>query len=104
MSDFTVIGLVAMGSAVARALLKAGRSVTVWNRTAEKSQPLIAEGAQATPDLARAIAASGKIIICLPDYVTAADLLDRTATRPLLKGRMVIQLSTATPKEAAAST
>ena len=103
MSDITVIGLGAMGAALARALLKAGRSATVWNRTAEKMQPLVGEGAQAASDIAGAITASNKIIICLPDYVTTSDLLDRPAIRPLLKGRTVIQLSTATPKDAAAS-
>lgn len=36
MSDISVIGTGAMGSALARALLKAGREVTVWNRSPEK--------------------------------------------------------------------
>lgn len=103
MSDIAVIGLGAMGAALARALLKAGREVTVWNRTAEKMQPLVGEGAQAASDIAGAITASNKIVICLPDYVTTSDLLDRPAVRPRLKGRTVIQLSTATPKDAAAS-
>jgi 3-hydroxyisobutyrate dehydrogenase-like beta-hydroxyacid dehydrogenase len=45
MSDMTVIGMGAMGAAFARTLLAAGRSVTVWNRTPEKMQPLVALGA-----------------------------------------------------------
>jgi 3-hydroxyisobutyrate dehydrogenase-like beta-hydroxyacid dehydrogenase len=39
MSDISVIGLEKMGSALAFALLQSGRSVTVWNRTAEKAAP-----------------------------------------------------------------
>jgi 3-hydroxyisobutyrate dehydrogenase-like beta-hydroxyacid dehydrogenase len=103
MGDISVVGLGAMGAALARALLKAGRSVTVWNRTAEKMQPLVAEGALAAANLADALTVSSKIIICLPDYDTTAELVDQSTIRPLLKGRTVIQLSTATPKEAAAS-
>ncbi len=36
MSDISVIGLGAMGSALARTLLQNGYAVTVWNRTAGK--------------------------------------------------------------------
>ena len=36
MSDVTVIGLGAMGAAIAKAFLNAGHSATVWNRGREK--------------------------------------------------------------------
>ena len=36
MTDVTMIGLGAMGSALARAFIGAGHSVTVWNRTAAR--------------------------------------------------------------------
>lgn len=36
MAEVTVIGLGAMGSALARAFIKAGHTVTVWNRTAAR--------------------------------------------------------------------
>ena len=45
MSDISVIGLGAMGSALAHTLLQNGYSVTVWNRTAEKAEPLVSAGA-----------------------------------------------------------
>ncbi len=38
MSDVTVIGLGAMGSAIANAFLNAGHDVTVWNRGPEKTE------------------------------------------------------------------
>ncbi len=41
MSEITMIGLGAMGSALARALLKSGHELTVWNRTAQKMAPLV---------------------------------------------------------------
>jgi 3-hydroxyisobutyrate dehydrogenase/2-hydroxy-3-oxopropionate reductase len=45
MSAIAVIGLGTMGSRVARRLLDAGHTVTVWNRTAARAEPLRAAGA-----------------------------------------------------------
>src|ERR1700722_16325224 len=44
--DLGVVGLGPMGSAMARVLMKAGHRVTVWNRTPEKAEPLVREGAR----------------------------------------------------------
>ena len=54
------IGLGNMGSAMARNLLEAGHDVTVWNRSPEKAEPLVAAGAKraATP----AEAAAGAVV------------------------------------------
>jgi 3-hydroxyisobutyrate dehydrogenase len=54
MTHVTVIGLGIMGSGIAHNLLRAGYSLTVYNRTREKAAPLIAAGAQwaASPALA----------------------------------------------------
>ena len=41
----TVLGLGGMGSALARALLRGGRNVTVWNRTPSRAGPLMVSGA-----------------------------------------------------------
>ncbi len=43
--DVTVIGLGAMGSALARALANAGKRVMVWNRSPDKAQAMTAVGA-----------------------------------------------------------
>ena len=51
MSDITVVGLGAMGSALAHSLLKAGREITVWNRSPDKVQPLVALGARVSSNL-----------------------------------------------------
>jgi len=103
MSDITVIGLGAMGSALARTLLDAGRNVTVWNRSAEKIQPLVALGARGPSNFCEALAASPRVIVCLLDYDTTTELFEQPDVLPLLNGRTVIQLSTATPKEATIS-
>lgn len=41
----TVLGLGEMGSALAAALIDAGHSTTVWNRSPAKARPLAARGA-----------------------------------------------------------
>ncbi|MCZ6862655.1 MAG: NAD(P)-binding domain-containing protein [Alphaproteobacteria bacterium] len=100
MSDVTVIGLGAMGSALARTLLNADYTVTVWNRSPEKIEPLVVAGAKGAASVFDAINASMVAIICVNDYDTSKALLDHSDITPLLEGRTVIQLTTGTPKEA----
>lgn len=100
MSDVTVIGLGEMGSALAYALMRAGRSVTVWNRSAAKAEPLISEGAELAESAAAAAAASPVTIICVSDYQAARDMLEAPQTAAALKDRTLIQLGNGTPKEA----
>jgi 3-hydroxyisobutyrate dehydrogenase-like beta-hydroxyacid dehydrogenase len=99
MSDVTVIGLGEMGSALAGAFLKAGRKITVWNRTEAKAASLVRQGAVFLPDIAAAVAASPVIVICLSDYTATRAVLTEKAAATLTS-RQLVQLSTGTPKEA----
>ena len=47
-------GLGAMGAGIARRLADAGHAVTVWNRTREKAEPLLAAGCDWADSPARA--------------------------------------------------
>ena len=98
MTDVSVIGLGAMGSALARAQINAGRSVTVWNRTPEKAAPLVAEGAIAAATAAEAIAASPVTLTCLKSHPQTAEVA-RGAINAL-PGKTVIELSTGGASEA----
>lgn len=100
MTDITVIGLGAMGSALARAQMKAGRSVTVWNRTPEKAAPLVAEGAVAAATASEAISASPVTITCVKSHAQTMEVL-RNASNAL-PGKTVIELSTGGAREAEA--
>ena len=100
MSDITAIGLGLMGSALARAIERAGHDLTVWNRSPAKMQPFIDDGVAAAPDVVSAIAASPVVLICIDNYAVTDTLLQSDEIRPLLSGRTVVQLSTGTPKEA----
>lgn len=53
----TLLGLGAMGTALARAWLAAGHPLTVWNRSPERARPLAAEGASVAGTVAEAVAA-----------------------------------------------
>ncbi|MFA3917675.1 NAD(P)-dependent oxidoreductase [Ruegeria hyattellae] len=98
-SDITVVGLGAMGTALATALLDTGRNVTVWNRTHEKMKSMVERGARGADDLDEAISASPRTLICLLNYSTTNALFD---TRPVSKaaaGSNIIQLGTSSPQE-----
>ena len=101
MSEITMIGLGPMGAALAQALLKAGREVTVWNRSPKKMEPLVALGAKGTTDFGEALEASSRVMICITDYAATSALLDQPGLPSILNRRTVIQFSTGTPKEAA---
>lgn len=88
----TMIGLGNMGSAVARALLGAGHSVTVWNRTPARQEPLVAAGATGAASLAEAVAASPLVITCLVDFDQTMSALEQAADQ--LAGRDLITLNT----------
>ena len=96
----SVIGLGAMGSALARAFLTAGHRVTVLNRTAETTELLRAAGARAARTLVEAIGASDVIVICVLDYPTAAALLGPHDVGGALAGKTIVQLTTGTPADA----
>jgi 3-hydroxyisobutyrate dehydrogenase-like beta-hydroxyacid dehydrogenase len=100
MSDITVIGLGLMGTALARAIQRAGHDLTVWNRSPAKMQPFIDDGVAGAADVASAITASPVILICIDNYAVTDTMLKSDQILPLLAGRTVVQLSTGTPKEA----
>ena len=64
-----VLGLGAMGTALARSFLAAGLSVVVWNRSAEKSAALAAEGAIAAETASQAVSAAElSVILCVGSF------------------------------------
>jgi 3-hydroxyisobutyrate dehydrogenase-like beta-hydroxyacid dehydrogenase len=100
MSDVTVIGLGAMGSAIANAFLNASYDTTVWNRSPEKIDQFRRSGAQCAETAAEAGAASPVVVICIDDYAATWKLFEEQQMGKVLQGKTLIQLSTGTPKEA----
>jgi 3-hydroxyisobutyrate dehydrogenase-like beta-hydroxyacid dehydrogenase len=100
MSDISVLGLGHMGSALARSLAGAGRQVTVWNRSSEKMRPLAKLGAACADNVAAAVAASPLVLVCVDSYQTTRAIFQSENVLDELTGRIIVQLSTGTPKEA----
>ncbi|MEU3622226.1 hydroxyacid dehydrogenase [Amycolatopsis coloradensis] len=89
----TVVGLGSMGSALASAFLTAGHPTTVWNRTASKADPLVAQGARRAGTVEDAVRASPLIIACLTTYEDTVAALAPAA----LTGRALVTLNSGSP-------
>jgi len=100
MSAVSVIGLGAMGGALARALLRGGHTLTVWNRSSEKARPFVANGVTAAASIGEAVTSSSVTLICVDSYTTTRSLLGAEDVVACLSGRTLIQLGTGTPREA----
>jgi 3-hydroxyisobutyrate dehydrogenase-like beta-hydroxyacid dehydrogenase len=101
-SNVTFIGLGQMGAALVPPFIDAGLSVTVWNRSIAKAEPLVAQGATAQAGFVEAIEASSLIIVCLSDYAGSDALFLRDDIVPLLKGKTLVQFTTGDAKQALA--
>ncbi len=94
-----VAGTGAMGSAIAARLMEVGHEVTVWNRTAAKTEPLADAGAKvaASPT---ALAAAGEAIISILTDGTAIEAV-YNGPSGLLSGdiadKLFIEMSTVPP-------
>jgi len=98
MLPISIIGLGAMGSALARTLLKHGYRVTVWNRSSAKAASLVEAGAAFAPSARDAIAASPATIVCIKSHLHTRELL---ANDPdVLGGKTIIELSTGDASDA----
>jgi 3-hydroxyisobutyrate dehydrogenase-like beta-hydroxyacid dehydrogenase len=91
-----VLGLGPMGAALAQALLTAGVPTTVWNRTAERAQPLADEGAAVAASPEEAVAAAALVVVCLRDHPAARAVLGGIDAGAF-DGRTVVHFSSSTP-------
>ncbi|MBQ1061294.1 NAD(P)-dependent oxidoreductase [Micromonospora sp. C41] len=94
----TLLGLGAMGAALARAWLAAGHPLTVWNRTPARAAAISAEGATVANSAAEAVAASTLVVVCLLDDTSVEEVLAGAD----LAGRDLVNLTTGTPAQARA--
>ncbi|MEU7862022.1 NAD(P)-binding domain-containing protein [Nonomuraea sp. NPDC049141] len=89
----SILGLGLMGQALARTLVKAGHSVTVWNRTDGKADGL---GATSVATPAEAVEASPLVIVCVLDYAAVREILGSVQ----LDDRVLLNLTNGRPAEA----
>ncbi|SHN12216.1 NAD(P)-dependent oxidoreductase [Chitinophaga sp. CF418] len=91
MVAFLGIGL--LGANFAKALLKKGTQVQVWNRTAAKASALEAEGAKAFADVADAVKGADIIHLTLKDDAAVNEVL-ASARKGLKPGAIIIDHTT----------
>jgi 3-hydroxyisobutyrate dehydrogenase len=94
-----LLGLGLMGSGMARRLLGAGFPLTVYNRTADKAAPLVAEGARLAASPREAAAGADIFVSMVADDVASRSLWlgERGALDTMAKGSIVIESSTVSP-------
>lgn len=99
-SPVTVLGLGAMGHALADAFLAAGHPTTVWNRTPGRADALVAAGAVEAATAAAAVAAGPLTVVCLLDRASVDAVLDAVGAG--VRGRTVVNLTSSVPEDARA--
>lgn len=98
MTDISVLGTGIMGTAIADCLIKSGKSVTVWNRTREKTKTLEDGGASVAETAAMALAASPVSIFVVAGYDTVWDILSSSQLE--LNSIDIVNMTTGKPAEA----
>lgn len=100
MGDISFLGLGDMGFAIANTAMRAGFDTVVWNRTKERATPLVEYGAILASSSVEAILESPVIVVCVSDYEVAETFLQTPDALAALNGRVLVQLSTGSPKQA----
>jgi 3-hydroxyisobutyrate dehydrogenase-like beta-hydroxyacid dehydrogenase len=93
------VGLGVMGRSIVRRLLAGGHQVTVWNRTREKAEPLLSEGARRADNPAE-VAAAGEFVFTMvtnTEAVRAVTDGEDGILAGLRPGSIYIDMSTASP-------
>ncbi|MBY5720505.1 NAD(P)-dependent oxidoreductase [Rhizobium leguminosarum] len=100
MTTIGFLGAGRMGTALVRTLLKNGHHVHVWNRTAEKAEALAAFGAVPASRPEASIDGADIVIVNLLDYSASDAQLRKPAVMQALKGKLLVQLTSGSPKTA----
>jgi len=97
MTNIAIAGTGRMGTAFAKRLIEAGHHITVWNRTAARTEPAVKAGATLAHDLAD-LAKADVILLSLTDAAAVNDVVTGLIAAGL-SGKLVIDLSTLLPDE-----
>jgi 3-hydroxyisobutyrate dehydrogenase-like beta-hydroxyacid dehydrogenase len=93
------VGLGAMGAGIVRRLMTAGHTVTGWNRSRHKAEPLIAAGMR-TASTPRALASTSEIVFSIVTDATAVRAValgDEGIIAGLAPGNVYVDMSTIAP-------
>ena len=95
-----IAGIGTMGSTIGARLMEVGHTLTVWNRTAEKTKPLAAAGAGVAKTPAELASTVDVVISLLIDTaaIDAVYLGPQGLLSGEIKGKLFIEMSTVTPE------
>src|SRR5579871_5150046 len=95
-----VAGLGRMGAAIAKRLIEVGHEVTVWNRSADKAEPLVKAGAARAMSPADLAARVDVVITILTDAKAIADVYEGGSglLSGNVAGKTFIEMSTVQPE------
>lgn len=96
-----VLGMGLLGSNFARALMKQGEQVHVWNRTPARATALEAEGAKAFAEAADAVRGATRVHLAVSDDAAVESVIRAAKLAP---GTLVIDHSTTSPEGARSRT
>ena len=99
--NITVLGTGLMGYPIARRLCEAGHTLTVWNRSRDKAERLLAFGARVADSPAEA-AQDAEIVIGMVENGAAVEavLFGQGVAQALKPGTLVIDMASIKPREA----
>jgi len=92
------IGLGNMGSGIANCILKAGFDLTVYNRTREKMEPFLSNGAKGGSDLRDTVKDADVVMTSLMDDTSVLDTLKGGILAGMKPGAIHIGLTTISPE------
>jgi len=94
------LGLGIMGRGMARNLIKAGFDVTVWNRTAARTDEFVQAGAKAGATPAAVAAACDIVFVCVSDTPDVEQVIfgENGASGGLSAGKLLVDHSTISPQ------
>lgn len=97
MMTVAIAGTGRMGTAFAKRLVDQGHTVTVWNRTPDRTKDAAAAGAAVAPDLAGLIGAD--ILLLSLTNASAVDEVAGGMIAAGISGKLVVDMSTLLPEE-----
>lgn len=92
-----IAGTGKMGSAIAKRLLGLGHSVTVWNRTAARAQPLVEAGCKLAASLSALPGGTDAVITMLTDDAALDQVYGGGLLSGAVAGKLFIDMSTVQP-------
>lgn len=94
-----ILGTGTMGTGLAKGLLNEGHELIVYNRTVDRTQPLVELGAKAVLSAAEAINEADASILVIIDGNAVKEILFNEETKKVIKGKNILNVATTNADE-----